>query len=255
MRKVLIGCGVLVLLAMGFIGYAGYRLGPSVSGWHKAWVEAVGELNTLDTLHPFDSAGRTQLDAERFEIMLDVRVRLADYFASVNESLRGIETDGKQDDGPGWFELSSSLLETLTPMLHEFAVRLENAGMGPTEFSWHTRVLWAALARVDAGVAGPELEPLRGEYARFRENYEKQAHHQDGMLPLDELVRGVPPELLVQAAAVMARDPALVRRGLAVTDFDYIYLQQPKRIEALMGVAAQPLSPPEESTPPEDAPR
>jgi hypothetical protein len=58
-----------------------------------------------------------------------------------------------------------------------------------------------------------------------------------------------------QAAAVMARDPALVRRGLAVTDFDYIYLQQPKRIEALMGVAAQPLSPPEESTPPEDAPR
>jgi hypothetical protein len=240
MRKVLIGCGVLVLLAMGFIGYAGYRLWPSVSGWHKAWIEAVGELDALDERHPFDPDAQTALDAERFDLMLEVRVGLAGYFAEFKESLRSLEERGEADDERGWFDFSSSLFELMSPMLHEFAVRLEDAGMGPTEFAWHTRVLWAALARVDAGVAGPELEPLRGEYSRFREVYEQQAKGQEALLPLEDLVRSVPPDLLVQAAEVLARDPARVRQGLAITDFDYLYMQQPKNIEDLIELSAQP---------------
>ncbi|MHC5210347.1 MAG: hypothetical protein ACYTG2_06490 [Planctomycetota bacterium] len=241
MRKVLIGCGVLVLLAMGFIGYVGYHLWPSVSGWHEAWIEAVGELDALDAQHPFDPEAQAELDVERFDLMLDVRVQLAEYFTEFHESLRDIEERDNQEDEPGWLELSSSLFEIMSPMLHEFAMRLGNAGMGPTEFSWHTRVLWAALARVDAGVAGPELESLRGEYSRFREGYERQARQQAEMISLEDLVRSVPPEMLVQAAEVLARDPARVKGGLTITDFDYLYLQQPKNIEDLMEVAVQPL--------------
>lgn len=121
--------------------------------------------------------------------------------------------------------------------------------MGPTEFSWHTRVLWAALARVDAGVAGPELESLRGEYGRFREDYERQMRQQPEQLTLAEQVATVPPELVVHAGQVLAQDPERVLQGLAKTDFDYVYLQQPESIDTLMEVAVQPLSEQDQARP------
>jgi hypothetical protein len=240
MRKVLIGCGVLVLLALGFAGYVGYRLWPSVTALHQAWSDAMAELDALDERHPFDPAAQSELDAGRFDLMLDVRVHLADYFAEVDASLDDIKRKGEAEDGPGAIAQSSRMIEVMTPTVHEFAVRLEDARMGPTEFSRHTRVLWAALSRVDAGVAGPELEPLRGEFGRFRELYDQQARRQEQMRPLDEIVRSVPADQLVQAAEVLARDPERVQRGLAFTEFDFLYLQHPGSVDELMEAASSP---------------
>jgi hypothetical protein len=240
MRKVLIGCGVLVLLALGFAGYVGYRLWPSFTALHQAWSDAMAELDALDERYPFDPAAQTELDTGRFDLMLDLRVRLTDYFADVDASIKDIQRQGEADDGPGALDRSSRMIAIMTPTVHEFAVRLEDARMGPTEFSWHTRVLWAALSRVDAGVAGPELEPLRGEFGRFREQYDQQARRQAQLRPLDEIVGSVPADLLVQAAEVLALDPERVQRGLAFTEFDFLYLQHPGSVDELMEAASSP---------------
>src|SRR5262245_50229111 len=102
MKQVLIGCGVIVLLGLLFFGYVAYRLWPNVTNMQEQWATAGEELTALDRDYPFDAQAQVALDPARFERMLDVRVKLADFFTGVGERMEAMEQAHEAEDGPGW---------------------------------------------------------------------------------------------------------------------------------------------------------
>ncbi|HZL99639.1 MAG TPA: hypothetical protein VFD43_05230 [Planctomycetota bacterium] len=231
MKKVLIGCGVAVLIALLALGYLAYSVGPSAMKMYREWTAAIEELNALDEQYPFDPRAQTALDPARFGEMLAARVALAEYFASFTDQLEAMQKAEEEDRGPGWIGSIQQVFDQLAPMLTEVAKRLKEARMSPQEFAFHTRVLWAVLARVDENLAGPELEELRGRYTAFHERYETMRRDQPRLLPLKDLLAGLPPAVLKSAEELMAQDLPRVTRALAVTDVDHLYLQPLERIE------------------------
>jgi len=231
MKKVLIGCGVAVLLGLLGLGYLAYSVWPNAKHMYEEWTAAIDELNALDEQYPFDPKVQTQLDAARFELMLDTRVTLADYFATWNAQMEAMKKAQDEDGGPGWIGSIQQVFDQLAPMLTEVANRLKEARMSPQEFAFHTRVMWAVLARVDEGLAGKELESLRGRYTKFEQHYEAMRRDQKRLAPLKDLLAGLPAEVLKSAEQIMARDLTQVSRALAVIDVDHLYLQPIERIE------------------------
>ena len=249
MKQVLIGCGVIVLLGLLFFGYVAYRLWPNVTNMQEQWAAAGEELTALDRDYPFDAQAQVGLDAARFQRMLDVRVRLADFFTGVGERMEAMEQAQQAEDGPGWIGTLQTFIDEIAPVLAEVTARLREAQMGPEEFAFHTRLMWAVLARVDDNLASNELEELKGRYTTFEQTYEAMRRkEQDRLLPLRDLLSGLPPEALKQAEALMAADLTKVSRAIAVTDVDHLYLQ-PQRfkdvepVEALPPPSGQPAAP------------
>ena len=230
MKKVLIGCGVVVLILLIGFGYLAYTLWPNVSRLYDEWSAAIETLDALDSRYPFDTQAQTELDAARFSTMLDVRVALGEYFTGVKQTID--ESQGQAEDrAPGWVDSFKLVLDQAAPILPQIATHLEQAAMSPQEFSWHTRVFWGALARVDSGVGTPELEPLRGEYKKFETQYEALRREHPDLEPLRDLLAEVPSDVLVAAGPVLAQDLGRVHRALAVTEVDYFYLQRPEQPE------------------------
>jgi hypothetical protein len=257
MKKVFIGCGIAVLLGLLGLGYVLYQLWPNVTKVHREWTAAIEQLNALDAQYPFDAKQQAQLDPARFELMLDVRIELADYFTTFAAQMDAMEKSQAERGGPGWIGSLQQFFDQLAPVLTEFASRLKAAGMSPREFAWHTRVMWAVLKRVDDNLAGPELEELRGRYEKFSERYEAMRREQPELVSLDEyLLANLPPAALKSAEQLMAKDLGRVNRALAVTDVDHLYMQPVQRIEDVERI--EPLAPAPGATqpvPPEPAPR
>ncbi|HTE06787.1 MAG TPA: hypothetical protein VK824_11360, partial [Planctomycetota bacterium] len=109
------------------------------------------------------------------------------------------------------------------------------------EFAWHTRLLWACLIRVDAGVGPPELEPLRGTFGRLNEAYEA-ARKRAGrdFPPLTEIIGTFPTPLLNEASALLVRDLDRVQRGLRFFGMDPQYMQPVSRMEDLQSLQLAP---------------
>lgn len=252
MKKVLIGCGIVVLLGLLFFGYVAYRLWPNVINMQEQWAAASEELTALERDYPFDVQAQQDLDAARFGRMLDVRVELADYFTGVGERMEAMEQAHGADDGPGWIGTLQSFFDQIAPVLTEVTSRLRSAEMSPQEFAFHNRVLWAVLARVDDNLAGEELEELRGRYTRFEEVYEAMRKEQPQLLALKDLLAGLPPAAVKSAEQLMAADIPRVSRAIAVTDVDHLYLQ-PQRFKEVEPVEALP-PPTRASSPPDPAP-
>lgn len=257
MKKVFIGCGIVVLIGLLGVGYLAFEVWPNVSKVHREWTAAIEQLNALDTQYPFEPRSQAQLDPARFELMLDVRIQLAEYFTAFAAQLDAMQKAQSEDDGPSWIGSLKQFFDQLAPVLTEFATRLKGAGMSPREFAWHTRVLWAVLARVDENLAGPELDELRSRYQKFQERYEAMRRDQPGLVPLKDLLADLPPDALRSAEQVLAKDLGKVNRALAVTDVDHLYMQPVQRIEDIERI--EPLEPvaPETTAPPpaEPAPR
>ena len=251
MKKVLIGCGVVVLLGLLFFGYVAYRLWPNVTNMQEQWAAAGDELTALERDYPFDVQAQQDLDPARFGRMLDVRVELADYFTGVGERMEAMEQAHGADDGPGWIGTLQGFFDQIAPVLTEVTTRLRSAEMSPQEFAFHNRVMWAVLARVDDNLAGEELEELRGRYKRFEELYETMRKDQPQLLALKDLLAGLPPAAVKSAEQLMAADLTRVSRAIAVTDVDHLYLQ-PQRFKEVEPVEALP-PPTRASSPPDPA--
>jgi hypothetical protein len=250
MKKVLIGCGIVVLLVLVGLGYVGKQIWPNVQRAQSEWQAAFDELQALDREHPFDAAQQLQLDAARFEQMLDVRIALAEDFKRFNAEMEAIGEAHEQDEGPGLIDTFKRYIDHVAPLLSDFAARLREVAMGPDEFAWHTRLLWGALARVDNGLGGPGTEVLRDEYSHFEKRYDTLRRDQEGLLPLRDLTAKLPLEALVTAGQVLAKDPARVKRAVAFTDFDHVYMQP---LESLEDVERTEAPPPAETPAPEPA--
>jgi hypothetical protein len=245
MKKVFIGCGVVVLLGLIAIGYLAYRIAPDIQRLNKEWQAAIAVLESLDERFPFDPKAQTELDVARFDQMLDVRLGLGEYLKGLEQQVEELEQAEAEDRGPGFVGTIKEVIGQLSPVLTQFATRLEAASMSWQEFAWHTRVLWGALARIDAGLGNPELDALRGEYKKFDAHYEAVRREQGELPPLKDLLADLPPEALVAAEQVLVRDVGRVHRALVLTEVDHLYMQPIEGLEQIEKGKLPALSPSE----------
>ncbi len=225
MKKLFIGCGIVVLLLLGAAGFLVWRFWPEIRSMHEQAEASIARLNELEVAHPFDPAAQAHLDTVRFARALDLRVDLCDDLVRMGEEMD--ELKRKVDSGEsdlGVFEVVSLQLRALADVLPHFAGRLAAAEMSWPEFAWHTRVLWATLYRVSLGVGSPSLEPLRDDYARFKDAYERAARESEGLPPLRDLIGQFPPAVLSEAETVMLTDLGRVRAGLRVLDLEHVFM-------------------------------
>src|SRR5262245_51910342 len=123
MKKVFIGCGIVVLIALLAVGYLTYAVWPNASKFVQQWIAASDELNALAREYPFDPRAQTQLDPARFEQMLDVRVQLADYFATFTAQMDAARQQQEAEGGPGFIGQLQQVFDQIAPVLTEVAAR------------------------------------------------------------------------------------------------------------------------------------
>jgi hypothetical protein len=250
MKKLFIGCGIVLLLLLCGVGYIVYQILPDVRDLQARMEAAAALLASLETSHPFDPLAQTQLDAPRFALALDVRAGLADDFAAMEDERQELMKRHDRDEDFGALDVVKGMVRTMAPMMERFASRLQQAQMSWPEFSWHTRLMWDCLLRLDAGVGPAELEPLRGAYADFLASYDRARKDLDleGELPpLPDLIGTFPTPLLNEASALLAQDLDRVQRGLRVRDFDHFFMQPKGKPEEMQGM--YPMSHPHAHTP------
>ena len=225
MKKIFIGCGIVVLLILGIVGFLVYEFGADIRAIQEQAEQAVARINALDAKVPFDPAAQTSLDTDRFTTALEVRADLTDELVRIGEDLE--EMKRKEDAGEtdlGWMAMGHAIIGSMTNVMPMFADRLEAAPMSWPEFSWHTRLLWSVLYRVDIGMGEPDLEPLRNSYTTFKDRYDELRREEKSLPELRDLLGEFPAPLLASAAAVMATDLQLVRRGLRLPELECRYM-------------------------------
>ncbi|MGQ0554299.1 MAG: hypothetical protein ACT4PU_13910 [Planctomycetota bacterium] len=234
MRKLFIGCGVIVLLALAGFGYVAYRAYPHVVKMQEQWTAGFEALTALESRFPFEQDAQTQLDTRRFVAMLDLRVGLTEYLAGIDRAASALHEPDAAGEEPGMFEMWGQLVDLMSPSLKEFATRLEAAEMSWSEFAWHTRVMWSALKSVEGGADEPALAALAADsYTRFKESYERSARDLKDLKTLDVLLDDIPPTVKADARAMMAADVERMRAALQIVAIDYIYMDPKYRIEDL----------------------
>lgn len=227
MKKLFIGCGILVLLFVGVLGYGAYQLYPDYEVLQERWTMAIGQFEQLERTYPFEAEAQSQLDSPRFADVLDMRVEMAEYLRETVRSLDAAFGEDETGEDLGMIESFRMLLRATREPPIVFADHLATAAMGPTEFSWYTRVLWACLRRVDQGAGEAELGDLRGTFEDFETFYAGQRQQNNELPPLNEVIGSIPAAVVAQASIVLASDVERVRDGLSSLEFDYLYLLLP----------------------------
>jgi hypothetical protein len=240
MKKLFIGCGILVLLILGVLGYAVYQVYPDAKEWQSRWTTAIAQLEVLDQSHPFEAAAQTELDNQRFVQVLDLRVELVEYLRGTLQDLESVGAEGEDGEELGVIETFKVFFRATREPPIVFSERLTTAGMGPTEFSWHTKVLWACLRRVDQGAGEPGLSELRGRFDEFETFYEKQRKHNDDLPVLSDLIGEVPQAVIAQASAILISDIQRVHDGLYAPELDHLYLMLPIQEIDDLGLVVEP---------------
>jgi hypothetical protein len=234
MKKLFIGCGIVVLLLLGGLMFLAWEFGADIRALQAQAQAALASINAVGQAHPFDAAAQSTLDKERFQTALDVRAQLADDLVALGEQME--ELQRKEDAGEselGWRQMVHRMIGSVTGIMPKFAERLSSAQMSWPEFAWHTRVLWSVLYRVDIGVAEPGLEPLRNSYSTFKSRYDALRRDQKGLPELRDLLGEFPPAVLSAAAEVMASDLQLVKQGLRVPEVEHLYMMPVTSTEEL----------------------
>ena len=132
MKKLLIGCGVLVLLLLSGVGYIYYQMWPYV----VAADEAKEGLVRLEDRFPFDAEAQSLLDAERFATSLEIRIRIGRELADSVSALQASAPTANFDD-LGFFDkigvfkdMAGSVVELVSSILPVIVGHLEQASMG-----------------------------------------------------------------------------------------------------------------------------
>lgn len=238
MKKLLIGCGVLVALLLCGVGFLAWRFWGDIRTLQQQAEASITRLNDLQAAHPFDPAAQAHLDTARFARALDLRAQLSDDLVRLGDEMEDLQR--KEDAGEsdlGVLEVVSRTLKAVSGVLPGFADRLTAAEMSWPEFAWHTRVLWATLYRVSLGLGSPALEPLRDSWSELEAIYAQMAKDQKGLPPLRDLVGEFPPTILAEAEAVMATDLSRVRSGLRVLEIEHLYMMPVSKADDLQYVS------------------
>ncbi len=203
MKKLFIGCGVVLLVLIGVLAAFVWQLMPDIRAAQAAWEQTGERLQTLEQSFPFDA--ETDLDPGRFASHLELRAALVG-------SLRDLESEieaGEDDEEAGFSEILSRTLRGIAPLATAVGNAFEQARMGPSEFSYHSHVLWTVLRELDSGTGGPEFDPLRDRYSALSEIYDRSFEANKELPPLDEMIGpedGYPQGVLDAARIALASD-------------------------------------------------
>jgi hypothetical protein len=222
MKKLLIGCGVLFALGLGVLGILAWKLGPAIE---EAMVEA-GELHqrleTLEEDYPFDAEAQSELDTEHFSTCIDIHVGIKSNLDTWTAEMQSYEAKVEEQD-IGLLDQFKNSFSGL-PRLYRLVVPvLEEHKLSLSEFSYHTRVLWATLALISAGVeSDPKLDSLRLLYSKLEADYEKV--RSEGSTPLEQLIGEFDPSDLKLARNILKLDPEKVERAILITNAELIFM-------------------------------
>jgi hypothetical protein len=220
MKRIFIGCGIVVLLLLGGIGFLAWRFWPHMQDFKAKTEQAAARLSALNVSAPFDPSAIASLDAGRFAAALDLRAQICDDLKGANERLSKLQDKDADIGMLAGMQLTITELGDMTP---RFAERLEAAHMSWPEFAWHTRLFWSVLQRVGLGAGDPRLTELSGAYKHLDEVYEQEREHAE--LPqLKDLIGDFPPGLISDAGAVMATDVARVRASLGMAEGEKFFM-------------------------------
>ncbi|MCB9897606.1 MAG: hypothetical protein H6825_06365 [Planctomycetes bacterium] len=225
MKKLLVGCGCLVLVGLGGLGFLAYEVGPVLTASIDSTEAANARFAELDQRFPFRATTAEGLAVDRFEAVLDARVSLA---AGLERFGERVETAARE----GVLDVFTTLFD-FAPLFEDIPDQLEQRGMGPTEFNAHVRLMWVALASLDSGVPGAEFDALRGRWSEMRGEYQQMQRRIEGLQRLEDLVGSFPPEVVEQARDAMARDSQRVLDGMAGTVSEVAYMSIPPMSEEL----------------------
>ncbi len=228
MKKIFIGCGVLALIVLGFLGYFAYQFVPMIQEAIAAFEELGTELIALEEEFPFDPAEVDQLDRDRFAAALDLRRTFAD---RLERSVSDFEEYGRtvDEEETGIFDIADVMggaAQQFLPVLREIPARLREEQMAPSELAWSTRVLWAELRNIENGTRGDEFEMFEGRFDGFRGAYDvlRNRDDNDELPELDELIGSFDAHVLDAASEVLLADPQRVADGFSEPEIEVIYL-------------------------------
>jgi hypothetical protein len=227
MKKIFIGCGVIALLVLGILGFMVYQIGPVVmEAWDAAQVMG-RQLEELEQEFPFDDESIVQLDKERFSSALNFRQDLAAKLDLLGVDLNEFGKIVESEDPSifSWGDVLSDLWERVGPVMDSVPGMLRERRMSASELGWNSRVMWATLKLIDAGGADESMEPLLGQFDRFRRAYAELRRGDDNELPpLDDVIGEFDPEILLAAKSVFAEDPQRVLDGITDPVIEVTYL-------------------------------
>jgi len=227
MKKIFIGCGILVALLLGALGYLTYKVYPLVKDSIGRFERFGIEIAALEESYPFDESN-DDLDTERFASALDLRVDLKARFRAMDSEFDEYGEQLEQED-TGVLDMLDVLVGAMArfyPILDDVPRLLGEAQMGPAEYTYHCRVLWAALQQIGAGAGGVELEPLQAEFDRFRGAYGQiRKQNEEEWPPLNELIGDFDPTVIEKAKIIMATDTDRVLAGMVDAEFEAIYMK------------------------------
>ena len=227
MKKIFIGCGVLALIVLGILGFMVYQIGPVVmEAWDAA--QLMGrQLGELEQEFPFDEKTVVQLDKKRFASALDFRQELGAKLDLLGVDLNEFGKTVESEDPSifNWGDVLSDLWDRISPVMDSVPGMLREHRMSASELGWNTRVMWAALKLIDAGGADESMEPLQGQFDRFRREYAELRRRDDNDLPpLDDVIGEFDSEILVAAKSVFAENPQRVLDGITDPIIEVTYL-------------------------------
>lgn len=229
MKKLLIGCGCggLILLAAGlaFIGVQAYPIYKEIEEQGSRYD---AKIELLDEEHPFSPDAQTELDTERFATALELRVELRQGLDRWQEGLRQFGEDAEAEELGVWDvieQLQQDPTILFSDVLQEIPATLGASAMGPTEFAYYTRLLWATLESIEAGTGGPDLDPLRGRYLVLKDFYARDVKRQQPKAPdLDQIVGSFDPAVVLAAKQVLGTDTTRVLDGIAPPELEIVYM-------------------------------
>lgn len=245
MKKLFVGCGLLVVVAAIALFFLLRPLWPAANELMASMEEFHVEMLALDEAHPFDPGA--PVDFARFERALAVREQMAPFLHDFESALQTQGTTGEPEQR-GVIEQVIHMMGLLRQGIERFEQHLAQADMGPTEFGYHTRLLWAALGTIDAGLADgdPRLDPLRLQWRELKDAYPELVKH-DPELPasLSDRVGAFAPTTTAEAREVIAGQPERVLAGLAEPGLEVHFYMDPGKLttEKVISPGPRPAEP------------
>ncbi|MEW6742013.1 MAG: hypothetical protein AB1486_04570 [Planctomycetota bacterium] len=157
MKPLLIGCGLLVGLAVVALIVLGLVVLPKVTKTSENMDRVVTAMGQLRARLPFEPPAEARMIPERLDRVLDVRQKVADAVA---------ELVGEVRDG-GLFRVFDSMLRLMPAAGQALVERLESEPMSPDEYLWYADRIAAAIFRGRQPEADPALRRMYQAYKQI----------------------------------------------------------------------------------------
>ena len=236
-KALLVGCGVMLLVIVsigGFLGWVMWEPMMDLTGQTEA---TVTRLVALDQEHPFEPL---EAGADGFEEHLELRVEIQRILSRLNEELASTIED---EELPIIDRIRASIVQP-TPALAELEDAFVRRGVGPTQYSYHSRLLWAALRELDKGGGSPALAGLRDRYSHLQNIYDATRQRDKDVPALDDIIGAESewsPDVIDAAMNSLALDVERVVEGVGMLALEPMWMQVGASPE-LVGVIAFPVA-------------